>query len=330
MIPFKKNSNPDGLTHEIHFTFPGVQIGEATDEAGPTGCTVLSFPIGATAAVDVRGGSAALRESTLLDPISSWAGLDALVFAGGSTYGLESASGVMQALMDARAGKTGFNDIPSVPAAVVYDFGGRKTSHYPTAALGRRAFEAAQEGRAGIGKVGAGRNVLVGKLLGREHGEPGGQGAAFLQTRSGYRLLALTIVNALGNILDFEGKVIAGSRDPSSGKRIPAHERYQSLGVLPSESLLAQPQGGNTTLSCLVTDAPLDRIELQRLAMMCHTAMARVIEPFHTPYDGDALFAISVSGGNALPNDRSSLVMELGTLGGHLLCRAVHSSLTEI
>jgi L-aminopeptidase/D-esterase-like protein len=310
-------------TRELHYDFPGVLIGHATQEEGPTGCTVLSFPNGATAAVDVRGGSAALRESTLLDPLSTWAGADALVFAGGSTYGLEAASGVMQALLEKRGHATGFAAIPSVPAAVVYDFAGRKTSHYPTAQLGRQAYENARPGVALIGKAGAGRNVWVGKLHGRNFSEPGYQGAAFARTPSGYRLLALTVVNALGNITDFNGKTVAGSLDPDSGERRSAWDGYLHLN--PSHS---PPSGGNTTLSALLTDAPLSRTDLQRLAVMSHSAMARVIEPFHTPYDGDALFALSVPQSTpsvTLAPEQAHLVAELGTWGGRLMCEAVLS-----
>ncbi len=310
------------LTNELHFDFPGIRIGEVTDETGPTGCTVIAFPQGSTASVDVRGGSAALRESTLLDPLSAWAGIDALVLAGGSTYGLEAASGVMQALLEARGHSTQFASIPSVPAAVVYDFAGRKNAVYPTAQLGRQAFEAAQEGSVTIGKAGAGRNVWVGKIHGRAFSEPGAQGAAFQITPSGYRLLAITIVNALGNITDFSGETIAGSLNPETGLRMSACESYISQS--PKDR---SQQKGNTTISCIVTDAPLNRTDLQRLAILCHSAMARVIEPFHTPYDGDALFAVSTAEPNRdyADQDRTALVMELGTFGGRLMCEAVLS-----
>ena len=329
----KSNLKKSKLTHELHFDFSHLRIGTATLESGPTGCTVFHFPRGAAAAVDVRGGSAALRESTLLDPLSTWAGIDALVLAGGSTYGLEAASGVMQALLESRAHSTHFNDIPSVPAAVVYDFFGRDSSVYPDAALGRRGFESARENVIQTGRVGAGRNVAVGKVFGRTGSEPGGQGAAFRITPSGYRLLAVTIVNALGNITDLQGRTVRGSRDPHTGERHSPSDIYINPELrkkLSGSKANAEPETGNTTLSCLFTDAPLDRLGLQRIAAMGHTAMARVIEPFHTPYDGDALFAVSVPKDEALsPIDRTCLIMELGTLGGRLLCEAVLNGVGE-
>jgi len=40
----------------LTFEFPGLLIGVAEYEEGPTGCTAFYFPNGATAAVDMRGG----------------------------------------------------------------------------------------------------------------------------------------------------------------------------------------------------------------------------------------------------------------------------------
>ena len=42
---------------ELRFDLPGLEVGVAEYEEGPTGCTVFHFPAGASAAVDVRGGS---------------------------------------------------------------------------------------------------------------------------------------------------------------------------------------------------------------------------------------------------------------------------------
>jgi hypothetical protein len=41
----------------LRFELPGLRIGVAEYEEGPTGCTVFHFPAGAAAATDVRGGS---------------------------------------------------------------------------------------------------------------------------------------------------------------------------------------------------------------------------------------------------------------------------------
>lgn len=301
----------------LEFDFPGVRIGTAEYAEGPTGCTVIHFPEGALAAVDVRGGAAALRESTLLDPISEHSGIDALVLAGGSTYGLESASGVMAKLLDARGRSTKFVDIPSVPAAVVYDFAGRENALYPDVKLGALAFERARANQISIGRTGAGANVSVGKYFGRAYAEPGGQGACFLSIGE-VRILAVTIVNALGNIHDLDGRIVAGSRDPETGGRASIAERLRSGWTRP-----VAPAPGNTTISALITNARLDRLELQRIAVMAHTAMGRVIQPFHTPSDGDALFVASTC---KVTLPQGTLPSDLGVLGGDLLQKAILSA----
>jgi L-aminopeptidase/D-esterase-like protein len=267
----------------LRFDFQDFTIGCAEDEAGPTGCTVLRFPKGALAACDARGGSVAARETSVLDPLSVSAWIDGLCFAGGSTYGLEAASGVMREILRERAESTKFQDIPSVPAAVVYDFSGRNNAIFPGVELGRKALALAKSGECPIGAKGAGRNVSVGKFLGRADSEKSGQGAAYLELPD-CKLFCVSIVNALGSIYSREGSLIAGSKS-----------LRQSGGSLSSTLIerATSPTLGNTTLTAVITNLKLDRLELQRLASTAHTAMAEVIRPFHTTSDGDILFAIS-------------------------------------
>lgn len=309
---------------DFRFDFDSFRIGTAEYTDAPTGCTVFHFPRGALAAVDVRGGAAALRESTLLDPISESSRIDALVLAGGSTYGLDAAAGVMKRLLEDRGGKVAFQDIPSVPAAVVYDFTGRNSAaetRYPDAALGLQALESARSGSVRVGRAGAGANVSVGKYFGRDLAERSGQGAAFLHS-SHLKIFVLTVLNAVGNVLDLEGRVVAGTRDPKTGLRAPIARVIQDRLESGAQESGVSPDSarGNTTLSVVITNARLDRLELSRIAMMAHSAMARVIEPFHTPWDGDALFALSTEEFDRPPTLTPN---DLGTLAGSLLQKAV-------
>ena len=74
----------------------GIRIGQAEDEAGGTGCTVLYSEQGMAAGLDVRGGGPASRESELLNPLAAAQEIHAIVLAGGSAYGLGAADGVME------------------------------------------------------------------------------------------------------------------------------------------------------------------------------------------------------------------------------------------
>ena len=74
----------------------GVQVGNACDDKAKTGVTVFYFPSPATAAVKIFGGGPASRETPLLEPERNSLPLNALVFGGGSAYGLAAADGVMR------------------------------------------------------------------------------------------------------------------------------------------------------------------------------------------------------------------------------------------
>ncbi len=275
---------------ELNFNFPGLRVGTAEYSAGPTGCTVLHFSNGARGAVDIRGGAAAVRESSSLSEENSSGWIDALVFAGGSTFGLEAASGVAREILKERQ-SVGFDAIPIVPSAIVYDFRHRDNQLFPDLNLGSEAFQKARENRVSTGRVGAGANITAGKVLGSRYAEFSGQGAAFFESGP-YKFFALTIVNPLGNILNLDGKIILGSKDPVTGERLDISTEVRKLPLSREEKTL---EGGNTTLSVLVTNAPLTRGELKRLAIAAHTGMGRVIDPFHTPADGDTFFAISTA-----------------------------------
>ena len=74
---------------------PGIKVGHYTLTERPTGCTVILAEAGATAGIDGRGAAPATRETDLLDPVNTVQHVHAIVFAGGSAFGLDSASGVM-------------------------------------------------------------------------------------------------------------------------------------------------------------------------------------------------------------------------------------------
>ncbi len=159
---------------ELRFELPGVRIGAAEYDEGPTGCTVFQFvPAGAACATDVRGGSPGR--------LGGFEWVHAICLAGGSLYGLEAATGVAAEILAQRGYEVGWTNIPNVSGAIVYDFGRRATTVYPDKALGRAALASAREGVFPLGARGAGRSVSVGKTFGLERGEPGGQGGAFRQ-----------------------------------------------------------------------------------------------------------------------------------------------------
>src|SRR5687768_16662535 len=67
----------------------GIKVGHHTLTARPTGCTVILFGSGVTGSVDVRGPAPGTRETDLLDPSSLVDVVHAIVFSGGSAFGLD-------------------------------------------------------------------------------------------------------------------------------------------------------------------------------------------------------------------------------------------------
>jgi L-aminopeptidase/D-esterase-like protein len=266
-------------------------LGVAERDEGPTGATVFHFPERAYGVVDTRGGAPG---SSLTEVLKGSFGkyIDAVVFAGGSAYGLEAASGVAAALLESGVASRRWGGIAIVPGAVVFDFKGRDTNVYPDRELGIQALQNCRAGIFPLGARGAGRFVHCGSYFGEEFMERTGQGAAFSRYGSA-RIAVFTVVNARGVILDRAGTIVRGNRDPSSGTRasIPA-------GILATRDKTASssaPPGltDNTTLTLVVTDLALNREQLERLGIETHSSMARAIQPFHTVRDGDTLFAIS-------------------------------------
>lgn len=299
------------------YNFDEFKVGTAEYSKGPTGCTVFHFPKGAYAAIDVRGGAAAVREASSIDELNTWGYVDAITLAGGSTFGLDVASGVMAEILKERGGKATFETIPSVPGAIVYDFAGRDNSIYPDKELGEKAFRAAKTNSVEVGAAGAGRNVSVGKYFGREYAQKSGQGAAFYEEK-GLKIFVLTVLNAVGNIYDEKGEIIAGGFDKKTGKHLDSAKE-----LMTGKKSLPPKTKENTTITILVTNADVSRTDLKRIAVMSHTAMAASIRPFHTPWDGDTLFVVSTKTHKL---DSEMNVIDLGTIGGELLNQAVRSA----
>lgn len=297
------------------YDFPEVLCGTAEYADGPTGCTLLCFEAGASCAVDVRGGAVAARELQTVALSDSWGEVDGVLFTGGSTWGLDAAAGVMHRLSEERGSSASFEDIPAVPTAAVYDFLGRDNTIHPDAELGIAAYDALRSNEIEIGRKGAGANVTVGTYLSDDDAAVSGQGAAFA-TFGRIKLLAVAVVNACGNVYDRSGTFVAGGPD--------IHARLvDKLSGPPSTG--AAPRGSHTLLTAVVTNAALDRLELQRVAVMGNAAAARLIDPFHTPEDGDVCFALST---NATRLPTGFTAGDIGVLAGRVVQDAILRALT--
>jgi L-aminopeptidase/D-esterase-like protein len=272
----------DGLV--LEFDFPGLEIGCAEYDAGPTGCTVFHFPEGASLQTDVRGGSPGTIGGGY-----EW--VNAICLAGGSLYGLEAVSGVAAELFARREYRTGWLDIPLVAGAIIFDYGPRDNGVYPDKELGRAALRSGRPGVFPLGARGAGRSATAGKTFDLDEREPAGQGAAFRRI-SETRIAVFTVVNSVGAIVDRDGTFVCGHLDAATGLRrslVPGVEERLAAG------LPVHPPPGNTTLTVVVTDRKLEPRVLRTLGRQVHASMARAIQPFHALVDGDVLYAVSTN-----------------------------------
>ena len=313
---------------------PGLRVGCVEDEAVRTGVTVVLCPEAWTAAVDVRGGGPAVRETDTLRPENSFSRAHAICFSGGSVFGLGAADGAVAALSARDVGlriAPGTPAIPIVPAASLHDLanGGDKAWGLspPYRELGMKAVAAAGEDFA-LGSVGAGRGAMAG--IGK-----GGLGSASIDLGDGLIVGALVAANPVGTPYMADGETFWAwpyEIDGEFGGRRPDPAMAASIEPLPNDSKLGArlKAGANTTLALVATTADLTTAEAQRMAMMAHDGMARAVRPSHTPFDGDVCFALA-SGATPLGPDpvRGVLRAKIGAAAADCLARAIARAVYE-
>ena len=295
----------------------GLEVGNYTDTAHATGCTVVLCRGGATGGVDVRGGSPGTRETDLLQPMRRVDRVHGIVLSGGSAYGLDAASGVMRYLEEQQIGvRVGPSLVPIVSSAILFDLNVITNRVRPGPDDGYAAARAASADPVAQGTAGAGAGATVGKLLGPERAVKGGLGSAALTLPDGSTVAALVAVNAVGDVVDHRtGTLIAGPRSQSASGFVPAVEALVR-GEAAEDNIA--PAMSNTTIGVVATDATLTKEEANWLARVSHDGLALAIRPCHTPRDGDTLFALATNHRDS-PGDLTTL----GTAAVEVTAQAV-------
>ena len=306
----------------------GLRVGNAQDDHIKTGTTVLVGDKPFTASVHVMGGAPGTKETDLLAPDKTVEQVDALVLSGGSAFGLDACSGVMDGLRAMGRGfQIGAMRIPIVPGAIIFDLingGAKDWDENPYRALGREALQSASAHFA-TGTAGAGTGAMAAM-------QKGGLGSASLTLPDGTTVGALVVVNALGSVttagdkhfwaapFEIDGEFGGAGPDPSAGHVTPAKSRKEQA------MMLQATQGANTTIAIVATDAPLSKTQCHRLAVTAHDGMARAIIPSHTPLDGDLVFGVST--GEGTPIDQTQF-REIAAAGAVCLSRAIARGVYE-
>jgi L-aminopeptidase/D-esterase-like protein len=300
----------------------GLAVGHAALAQRASGCTVvLCEGEGAVCGVAQRGGAPGTRETDLLRPENWVSRVHAVLLTGGSAFGLDAAGGVMRWLEERGRGvpvgaslETPMR-VPIVPAAVLFDLWVGDARLRPDAATGYAACQAAGSGPIEQGNFGAGAGATVGKLYGLPRAMKGGIGSAAVRL-GGVTVAALVAANPIGDVLDEDGRVLAGARVSAESDALMHSNQALLRGDGPPAAMAAM-RGTATTIGVVATDARLDKAQATQLASLAHAGLGRAISPL-TLYDGDTLFALSTG-----TVGRVSDLSTLGALAAECVARAI-------
>lgn len=301
----------------------GFRIGSAENQEAGTGCTVIICPEGAPCGVDIRGGGPASRESELLNPLAAASQIHAVLLSGGSAYGLDAAGGVMRYLEEQGIGlQVAGAIVPLVVEACIFDLEYGKNIR-PDATMGYEACKNAETNPPIVeGSHGVGTGATVGKLFGDAFMTKAGLGT-FAVELGDLQVGAIVAVNALGDVLDEQGQILAGMYDRQKEcfldtRRIVLND-YEKINTL-----LQNSQGGttNTTIGAVIVNAHFNKSEMTKIAAMASNGVVRSICPVNTTADGDSIFALSVG------NVEANLDL-VGTIAAYAMEQAIRRAVIK-
>lgn len=279
------------MTNDSLTAVPGIKVGHYTDLKAITGCTVVRCPPGTVGAVDVRGGAPGTRETDLLLAHNLVAEVTAVALSGGSAFGLATADGVMRWHAERGLGYQSRSGavVPIVPAAILFDLTIGDPHIRPDADAGYQACDASTAEPVSMGSIGAGTGARIGAILGNERASKGGIGSAAIELANGLIVAALMAVNAVGNVIDKNGRIIAGLRSADEPRFSSVLETMADL----MSNAPGPPANESTVIGVVASNARLSKAEATKVAQMAQDGVARAINPAHTMYDGDTIFALA-------------------------------------
>ena len=278
---------------EINFChINGIKLGHAQNEKGGTGCSVVICNEGATGGVDVRGGSPGTRETDLLNPMEMVDKINAVVLSGGSAFGLDASSGVMEYLEEKGIGfDVTVTKVPIVCQAVLFDLAFGNPKVRPDKQMGIEACKNSETYDDDInGNIGAGYGATVGKFLGSSYSMKGGLGTYAVKIGD-LEVGAIVAVNCLGDVVDPSNlDIIVGAYDREKNKFLNTEKI-----ILDNLEHPKNPFKGNTTIGIIVTNANFTKAQANKVASMAHNGYGRTMRPAHTMFDGDTIFTMATN-----------------------------------
>ena len=270
---------------------PGIKVGHHTrsDSGYRSGTTVIRTEQGATAGYSQMGGAPGTKETDLLKPGGQVRAVQAIMLSGGSAFGLDAATGVMQWMEERNFGvRVAGGVVPIVPAAILMDLGrGGEFKKRPDASFGYKAANVATSNAVKSGRIGMGM------------GAGWGMGTASVKLSNGYTVAAIVGLNPAGSPLDPRTCL-------PYGYFLELGDEFNLVQPKAEEcTAAATGRGGpndgsdgaprNTTIALIATDAPLFDLEAGRMAEIANAGLARSIRPIHGIGDGDTVFGMATT-----------------------------------
>lgn len=289
----------------------GIKVGHAQCEKGITGCTAIICEEGATPGIDTRGGAPGTRETEIFKPEMMIDKIHGVVLTGGSAFGLEASSGVMNYLEEINIGfDVGVTRVPIVSSAVIFDLAIGDYKIRPDFNMGYEAAKNSSREENRQGNIGCGMGATVGKILGPGNSMKSGLGSATMILGE-LKVSALVSVNSFGDIYDYKtNRQIAGVYD-YKGKTL-----LNTYSIMKGEEVKIDRSMSNTTIGVIGTNAILTKAQANKVSQMAHNGYAKSINPVHTMLDGDTIFTMAT---NKVETD----INLLGTLASETMSRAI-------
>lgn len=265
----------------------GVKVGHSKHPDKLTGCTVVLFDKYHPVAYVSHGGAPGTFSTENLKPGKSFSNRIALFIAGGSLTGLASATTITDWLIKKKiGGKDGAIYNPAISGAIVWDLGVYVDQYNPE--YGREAIENVTEEPVKGGNVGAGTGTTVGSFSYTKDflklDMKSGVGSARMDLGNGVIVCALSVVNALGNIVKPDGTILAGNRNDNS---TPKFRNFENSSKFMTGAT-------NTTISIVGMNVAMkSHIDYERIAHIASHGQIRAIHPSQASVDGDTVFVFS-------------------------------------
>lgn len=269
----------------------GVSVGQSTHLENSQGVTLVVFDKPCPIACKTSGGTARTYDTSDLEDGKSSYLRQGIFIADGAFKGFTCAPWIFKGLKENKISDKirQFNN-PIISGAIINSFlWPMKVNFKPE--YGYEAATNLSKEKVISGNVGVGTGATIGKFSWTNDWKclamKGGIGSARVDLGGGLMVCVLTVVNALGNVIDNDGSILAGNRNDQEEPKFRFFDNF-------SKHLIRG--NTNTTISIVGTNAKVfSREDLRKIAEISGHGHIRAINPINTSIDGDAVFVFTTN-----------------------------------